>query len=65
MSSEANQMKRKVSQSRWSMRTDRELIELAKTQIILEVIAERLERSPTFVVNRAKKLGLTIKRIAP
>ena len=45
------------------MQTDRELIELAKNQT-LEAIVERLKRSPTFVLERAKKLGLSIKRRA-
>jgi hypothetical protein len=45
------------------MRTDRELIELAKTQT-LEAIAEILKRPQTFVMNRAKQLGLSIKRNA-
>jgi len=45
----------------WSMKTDRELIELAKTET-LEAIADQLQRSPKSILKRAAKLGLTIKR---
>jgi hypothetical protein len=45
----------------WSMKADRELIELAKTKP-LEAIADRLQRSPVSILKKAAKLGLTIKR---
>jgi hypothetical protein len=45
----------------WSMRTDRELIKLAKTET-LETIAHQLQRSPKAILKKAAKLGLTIKR---
>jgi ribosomal protein L11 len=45
----------------WSMKTDRELIELAKTKT-LEAIADHLKQPPKSILNKAKKLGLTIKR---
>ena len=45
----------------WSMKTDRELIELAKTKT-LEAIAVQLQRSPKSILNKATRLGLTIKR---
>jgi hypothetical protein len=45
----------------WSMKTDRELIKLAKTET-LETIAHQLQRSPKAILKKAAKLGLTIKR---
>jgi len=45
----------------WSMKADRELIELAKTET-LEAIADHLKRSPKSILKKAVKLGLTIKR---
>ena len=44
----------------WSMKADRELIKLAKTET-LEAIADQLQRSPKSIVEKAIKLGLTIK----
>jgi hypothetical protein len=49
--------------SRWSMKNDRELIELAKSQS-LEAIAEKIRRSPANVLEKAARLGLSIKRKA-
>jgi hypothetical protein len=46
---------------RWSMKEDRELIELAKTEA-LETLAGHFQRSPKSVLGQALKLGLTIKR---
>ncbi len=48
---------------RWSMKNDRELIELAKSQS-LEAIAEKIWRSPANVLEKAARLGLSIKRTA-
>jgi hypothetical protein len=45
----------------WSMKTDRELIELAKTKT-LEAIADQLQRPPEAILKKAAKLGLKIKR---
>jgi alpha-D-ribose 1-methylphosphonate 5-triphosphate synthase subunit PhnG len=42
------------------MRHDRELIALAKSQK-LETIADRLQRTPAYVLKRAARLGLSIK----
>jgi hypothetical protein len=47
----------------WSMKTDRELIQLAKSRT-LEGIANHLQRSPAYVLKRAARLGLSIKRKA-
>jgi hypothetical protein len=47
--------------SRWSMKNDRELIELAKSQS-LEAIADKVQRSPANVLKQAARLGLSIKR---
>jgi hypothetical protein len=45
----------------WSMKADRELIELAKTKA-LEAIADEFKLPPKSILKKAKKLGLTIKR---
>jgi hypothetical protein len=47
----------------WSMKTDRELIELAKTET-LEAIADQLKQPQKSILNKATKLGLTIKQKA-
>jgi hypothetical protein len=43
------------------MKTDRELIQMAKSRT-LEAIADQLQRSPAYVLKRAARLGLSIKR---
>jgi DNA-binding CsgD family transcriptional regulator len=43
------------------MKSDRELIELAKSQS-LEAIADKIKRSPATVLKHAVRLGLSIKR---
>jgi hypothetical protein len=48
---------------RWSMKSERELIELAKSQS-LEAIADKMQRSPASVLKQAARLGLSIKRRA-
>ena len=45
------------------MKSDRELMQLAKSRT-LEAIADRLQRSPAFILKRAARLGLSIKRKA-
>jgi hypothetical protein len=45
----------------WSMKADRELIELAKTET-LEAIADEFKLPPKSILQKAKKLGLSIKR---
>jgi hypothetical protein len=47
----------------WSMKTDRELIALAKTKTV-DAIAEQLNRPPAAILRKAKRLGLSIKRTA-
>jgi hypothetical protein len=47
----------------WSMKSDRELIQLAKSRT-LEAIADQLRRSPAYILKRAARLGLSIKRKA-
>jgi hypothetical protein len=44
----------------WSMKSDRELIQLAKTRT-LQAIADHLQRSPAYILKRAARLGLSIK----
>ena len=44
-----------------SMKADRELIELAKTEP-LEAIADQFKLPPASILKKAAKLGLTIKR---
>jgi DNA-binding CsgD family transcriptional regulator len=48
---------------RWSVKNDRELIELAKSQSP-EAIADKIQRSPATVLEKAARLGLSIKRKA-
>jgi hypothetical protein len=45
------------------MRSDRELIALAKSRN-LETIADRFQRTPAFILRRAARLGFSIKRRA-
>jgi hypothetical protein len=47
--------------AKWSMKADRELIELAKTQT-LEAVSDQFKLPPRSILNKASKLGLTIKR---
>jgi hypothetical protein len=47
----------------WSMKSDRELIALAKTKT-LEALADHFQRPPASILAKALKLGLTIKRTA-
>jgi hypothetical protein len=54
-------MARKQTRGRWSLKSDRELIELAKSQS-LEVIADQLQRTPDTVLKKAARLGLSIER---
>jgi hypothetical protein len=44
----------------WSMKSDRELIHLAKTRT-LQAIADQFQRSPAYILKRAARLGLSIK----
>lgn len=46
----------------WAMKSDRELIALAKTH--LEAIADKLQRPQATILKRASRLGLSIKRQA-
>ena len=48
-------------QPTWSMKADRRLIELAKTET-LEAIAQQLQLSPKAVLTKAARLGIIIKR---
>jgi hypothetical protein len=45
----------------WSMKSDRELIQLAKSHT-LEAIAGQLGRKEAFVLKTAARLGLSIRR---
>jgi hypothetical protein len=45
------------------MKTDRELIALAKTET-LDAIAAKLQRTPDYVLKRAARFGISIKRKA-
>jgi hypothetical protein len=46
-----------------SMKVDRELIQLAKSQT-LEAISDELGYTPAYILKRAARLGLSIKRKA-
>jgi hypothetical protein len=56
-------MARKLRAAAWSMKSDRELIQLAKSKT-LEAIADQLQRSPAYILKKAARLGLSIKRKA-
>jgi len=45
------------------MKSDRELIQLAKSQT-LDELADEFQRSSAFILKRAARLGLSIKRKA-
>jgi hypothetical protein len=45
----------------WLMKEDRELIALSKTHT-LEVLADQLQRSPKLILDKAKRLGVSLKR---
>ena len=45
----------------WSMKADRELMELAKKET-LEAIADHFKLPPKSILRKAAKLGLTIKQ---
>jgi hypothetical protein len=47
----------------WSIKADRELIVLSKTKT-LEALADHFRRPPKSILDRAKRLGLSIKRSA-
>ena len=51
----------KNRRGKWSMKQDRELIALSKTHT-LEALADQLPRPPKLILDKAKKLGLSIKR---
>jgi hypothetical protein len=44
----------------WSMKSDRELIALSKTHTF-EALVEHFQRPPKSILQKAKKLGLSIK----
>jgi predicted transcriptional regulator len=52
----------KLRAAMWSMKHDRELILLAKTNR-LDAIADHLQRSPAYILKRAARLGLSIKGV--
>ena len=54
-------MTRKRKGVGWSMKSDRELIRLAKSQT-LDELADEFQRSSAFILKRAVRLGLSIKR---
>jgi hypothetical protein len=47
----------------WSMKTDRELIVLSKTKS-LEALADHFRRPHKSILEKAKRLGLPMKRTA-
>jgi hypothetical protein len=54
----------KPSDRGWnSMKSERELMELAKTKT-LEALVEQLNRSPAAILRKVARLGLSIKRTA-
>jgi hypothetical protein len=53
-------MAKKLKRS-WSMKADRELIDLSKTNS-LETLVEHFQRRPESILRKGKRLGLRIKR---
>ena len=53
---------RKSKTGRWSMKHDRELMELSKSRLTLDAIAERCGVEPSWILKRAARLGLAFKR---
>lgn len=53
-------MARKSRAATWSMKTDRELIQLAKSET-LEAFADKLGRTPESILKSAARLRLSIK----
>jgi hypothetical protein len=47
----------------WTMKSERELIELSKTKT-LEALADHFKRPPKSILAKATRLGLLIKRTA-
>ena len=45
----------------WSMKADRELIALSKTKP-LDALADHFQLPPKLILDKAKRLGLSIKR---
>jgi hypothetical protein len=45
----------------WSMKHDRELMDMARTQT-LEALVEHFQRPPAAILAKAMRLGLSIKR---
>jgi hypothetical protein len=45
----------------WSMKKDRELIQLARTRSSVDSIAAKLEKPPKSVLKAARRLGLNIE----
>jgi hypothetical protein len=56
-------MAKKTARGMWSMKTDRELIALAKTKS-LEALVDHFKRPPTSILTKARRLGLSIKQTA-
>jgi hypothetical protein len=50
--------------SGWSMKKDRDLISLVRANLSLDRIAARLETSPAGVAKAAKRLGISLGRLA-
>jgi len=51
--------------SRWPMKKERELIQLARANVGVEQIATRMKLAPASVLKAAKRLGLDLPPIAP
>jgi hypothetical protein len=47
--------------SNWSMKTDRDLMELARSKMTVDQIAAKLETTPKTVIKAAKRLGLKVR----
>jgi hypothetical protein len=56
-------MAKKTRRGKWLMASDRELMTLSKTHA-LKALAEHFKREPDYIIKKAMKLALSIKRKA-
>jgi hypothetical protein len=54
-------MAKKIKPGMWPMKTERELITLSKTKT-LESLADHFQLPPKSILQKAKRLGLSIKQ---
>ena len=53
---------RRYKAKRWSLKQDRELIELARQSLSLEAVAKHFDTKPEAVLKTAKRLGVSFPK---